>query len=182
MTVKSLTITLTLGGIQNPDNSLGNTPQYPSNLTYGYTKAASQPATNSIVVAPDGDIDLTQLPGGPGFTHETDMYFNLAGSIRGTDGNLYYPRWAKPGEGSGDPRQQGFCWLVAGPTDPTVVPWPPGMQSRLVPPNQPTTVLIDDNRQGSPYYYALGVCFDNLPGHIGSYYFLTFDPKIVNPG
>lgn len=186
MAVKSITINLMIGGIQNPDNSIGDTTQYPHNLTYSYSMTNSQPTTNAPVVQSDGDIDLSLLPGGPGFTPEADIYFTVSGQIRGTDGNMYLPRWAQPGEGSGDPRMQGFCWLVTSPTDPTVVPWPPGMQSRLVPPGKnpggTQTVLIDDNRRGSPYYYALGVCFDNVPGANGSYYFLTFDPKIVNPG
>ena len=185
MPVKSITINLTLGGRQNQDGSLGNTPTYPNNLTYSYSQGPTQPQTSNVVVQSNGDIDLSQLPGGNGFTPETDIYFNVVGQILGTDGNMYSPRWAQSGEGSGNGPAEGFCWLVVSETDPTIVPWPPGMQSRLIPPNrqpnQSQTVLIDDNKRGNPYYYALGVCFDNLPGHEGQYYFLTFAPKIVNP-
>jgi hypothetical protein len=177
MTVKSVTINFLIGGIQNPDNSLGNTQQYPNNLTYVYSMANSQPPTTAQVVKPNGDIDLNLLPDGPGYSPEADLFFTLSGQIRGTDGNMYSPRWAQPGEGS------GFCWLFDGPVNSAIIPWPPGMQTRLVPPgNVPghsQTVLIDDNRRGDPYYYGLGLAFDNLPGWTTPY-FVGFDPSIVN--
>lgn len=185
MPAKSITINLLIGGIQNPDNSIGNTTQYPNNLTAAYTMVSSQPPTSALVVQSDGDMDLSLLPSGPGYSPETDIYFTLSGSIRATNGAMLTPRWAQPDEGSGDPRYKGFCWLVVAEGDPTVLPWPPGMQARLVPPgkNPPgtQTVLIDDNRRGDPYYYVLGVCFDNAPGWTTPY-FVSFDPKIVNPG
>ncbi len=186
MAVRSITVDLTLGGVQNPDNSVGNTTQYPSNLTINYSLAASAPPSTGTIVQSDGDIDLTILGSGPGWSPEADIYFNICGQIRGTDGNNYSPRWAKPGETSGDPKEVGFCWLVASANDDTVIPWPSGMSTRQVPParvpNQNQQILIDDNRRGgNEYVYCLGVCFDNLPGHPGTYYYVTFDPKIVVP-
>lgn len=186
MPVRSVTINLTLGGQQNPDNTVGNTTQYPNNLTIAYSLASSAPPGTATIVQPDGDIDLTLLGSGPGWTPEADIYFNICGQILGTDGNNYSPRWAAPGETSGDPKEVGFCWLVVSETDDTVLAWPPGMATRQVPParvpNRTQQVLIDDNRQGgNEYVYCLGVCFDSLPGHVGTYYYITFDPKLVVP-
>ena len=185
MAVRSATINLTLGGSQNPDNSVGNSPGS-NNLTLAYSLASSAPPTTAIIVQPDGDIDLTILGSGPGWSPEADVYFNICGQILGTDGNYYTPRWAAPTETSGNPKQVGFCWLVVSETDDTVVAWPPGMATRQVPPvrvpNRTQQVLIDDNRQGgNEYVYCLGVCFDKLPGHLGTYYYVTFDPKLVVP-
>lgn len=176
---KFLEIILNIGGVQNPDNTVGQTTQYPNNFTFLYGKTASNPQTNSSsLVLPNGDIDLTQLPTGPGFSQEVDLYFVLTGQIQGTDGLMYSPRWAKAGEGG--PADQPYCWLVASETDPTVQPWPPGMAASLSK-STPGAVKIDDNRRGTPYFYNLGVCFDNLPGWRNAAYFITFDPKIVNP-
>lgn len=177
---KFVEIILTIGGVQNPDNTVGQTTQYPNNFTYLYGKTTSNPQTNSSsLVLPNGDIDLTQLPTDPGFGQEVDLYFMLSGQIQGTDGLMYSPRWARAGEGG--PPDQPYCWLVASETDPTVQPWPPGMAASLSR-SMPGGVKIDDNRRGTPYFYNLGVCFDNLPGWRNAAYFITFDPKIINPG
>lgn len=173
-------IALDIGGSQNPDNTVGDTPQYTGNMTFCYEKIISDPGTeNPTLVSSNGDIDLTQLPTSPGVGTEADLIFFVSGEIQGTDKAVYYPRWAKPGEGTG-PADKPYCWLVTSETDPTVVPWPPGMRASISP--DKGYVTIDDNRRGIPYFYNLGVCFDNLPGHRNQPCFVIFDPKIVNPG
>ena len=166
---------LNITGQQNPDNTLGQTPQYPNNLTWAYSMSTCVPPTNNTVVQLDGDIDLSQLPGGNGLGAEVDLIFGVTGSVLGTDGQYYHPRWALAGEGG--PPIQPYCWLVASDANPVVIPWPAGMAAIS---NDPW-ITIQDNLRGNPYYYALGVSFDNLPGHRNTAYFLSFDPKIVNP-
>ena len=97
--------------------------------------------------------------------------------------NPYYIRAATATETSGNPNQVGFCWRVNNENAEIPIPWPANITVER--PNI-CTIKIDDQSPGnsSPtYYYCLGTAFDNInqlgDPEQGSYYYVTFDPKIV---
>jgi hypothetical protein len=170
MADRQVTIGVIIGGRQSQDGQVSE-----PDLTISFSQIETEPNTLSAVVNPQtGGVNLANLPSDSNYFGEVDLYFIISGSVLGLDGNSYPVGWANAGE-----QGNGFCWLVNSATDPTVKPWPAGMSASITPGGN---VFLDDNLpDGNDYYYCLGFVVLGITGP-GSRYYITIDPKIVNPG
>jgi hypothetical protein len=79
----SLVVNVTVSGTVNASN------QMTISAAYSMASAMPMPGPGVVVVATNGDIDLTQMPGGTDFGSGTDIYFVLGGSVVGPTGALF---------------------------------------------------------------------------------------------
>jgi hypothetical protein len=176
---RELHVLLNIYGHQNGDGSIGFQSGNPHSLGWNYGLNYARPSAGVGAALSDGNLDLSLVGTDPAFSNRIDIYFKVVGSIIGNDGNTYPVRFATATETSHNPKQIGFCWRVNNETDETPIAWPATMSVQRI---SDTEVEINDQspgRNGVPYYYCLGIAIDNIAG-AGSYYYITFDPKIVN--
>ena len=176
---RELHVLLNIYGHQNPDGSIGVQSSNPNSLGFNYGLNYARPGATIQAVDCWGNLDLSQVTSDPNWSNRIDMYFQVMGSILGNDGISYPVRFATATETSGNPKQVGFCWRINNQTDENPIAWPATMSAVRL---SPTQVEINDQSPGRnsvPYFYNLGIAIDNIAG-AGSYYYITFDPKIVN--
>lgn len=174
---RELHVLLNISGHQNADGTIGNIPGDPNSLQFNYGLNYARPGAGLGAALSNGDLDLSLVNSDPAWSNRIDIYFQVMGSIIGLDGNNYPVRFATLTETSGNPEQVGPLWRVNNETAEQRIPWPATMTAQRI---SDLEVMINDqspSRNSVPYYYCLGIVIPNIAA---PYYYVTFDPRIVN--
>jgi hypothetical protein len=181
-----IVVALEVNGHQNSDGTIEHRANDPSSLQYSYRLATSSPPATGPLVASNGDLDLGYLPQNPGDPAAVDIHFIVSGSITGNaPGSIYPIHFAEDTDFNPDDptKQKGYCWRVNNEQGENPIPWPGKMSTQRS--SDTEVVIMDGSPQNNspPYYYCLGTKFTDIDQlgapRSGSYYYLTFDPKIV---
>ena len=176
---RELHVLLNIYGHQNSNGTIEPQPGNPNSLGFNYGLNYARPGATIQAVDAFGNLDLSQVTSDPDWSNRIDIYFQVMGSILGNDGISYPVRFATATETSGNPKQVGFCWRVNNENDENPIAWPATMSAQRI---SNFEVEINDQSPGRnsvPYYYCLGIAIDNITAP-APYYYITFDPKIVN--